>query len=68
MNARWMYKNFMIFIQAAGSGTMAYDLPLPDNVFIATSDPTTKNYYACHYDYTLKTYVSSCWSYGMIRT
>jgi len=63
-----LYKNWVIFIQACYSGSLFYKQDIPDNVYIATSAPTDDSAYACWYDNTLGTFVTSCWPRGWIAT
>jgi len=62
-----LYKNWVIFVQACYSGSMFYKQDVPDNVYIATSAPADDSAYACWYDNTLRTFVTSCWPRGWIR-
>jgi legumain len=62
-----LFKNFVIFIQACYSGSLFYNQNIPDNVYVATSAPADDSAYACWYDNTLRTFVTSCWPRGWIR-
>jgi len=67
LRAKHNYKNWVIFIQACYSGSMFYKQDIPDDVYIATSAPADDSAYACWYDNTLRTFVTSCWPRGWIR-
>jgi len=67
LSSKKLYKNWVIFVQACYSGSMFYKQDVPDNVYIATSAPTDDSAYACWYDNTLRTYVTSCWPRGWLR-
>jgi len=67
LSAKHNYKNWVIFIQACYSGSMFYKQDIPDDVYIATSAPADASAYACWYDNTLRTFVTSCWPRGWLR-
>jgi len=67
LSAKKNYKNWVIFIQACYSGSLFYKQNIPDNVYVATSAPTDASAYACWWDNTLSTYVTSCWPRGWLR-
>jgi len=67
LNSKHLFKNWVIFMQACYSGSMFYHQTIPDNVYIATSAPADDSAYACWFDNTLRTFVTSCWPRGWIR-
>ena len=67
LSEKRMFKNLVMFVQACYSGSMFYRQDLPKNVYVATSAPTDDSAYACWYDSTLHTFVTSCWPRGWLR-
>jgi len=63
-----MFKKLIFFMSACYSGSMWYNQKLPENVYIATSAPTSASSYACLQDPKLRTYVTSCWPHGWIES
>jgi len=68
MENKKMFNKLIFFMSACYSGSMFYKLDLPDNVYVATSAPTSASSYACLEDPKLKTYVTSCWPHGWIKS
>jgi len=68
MQKKKMFKKLIFFMSACYSGSMWYNQKLPDNVYVATSAPTSASSYACLMDSKLKTYVTSCWPHGWIES
>lgn len=63
-----MFKKLIFFMSACYSGSMFYNQQLPENVYVATSAPTSASSYACLQDPKLRTYVTSCWPHGWIHS
>jgi len=68
MQQKKMFKKLIFFMSACYSGSMFYKQQLPDNVYVATSAPTSASSYACLEDPKLHTYVTSCWPHGWIES
>ena len=68
MKQKGMYKNMILFISACYSGSLFYNTDIPENVYVATSAPTSESSYACLHDTKLRTYVTSCWPHGWIHS
>jgi len=68
MTSKKMFKRLIFFMSACYSGSMFYKQNLPENVYVATSAPTSASSYACLEDPKLKTYVTSCWPHGWISS
>lgn len=68
MTSKKMFKKLIFFMSACYSGSMFYKQKLPENVYVATSAPTSASSYACLEDPKLNTYVTSCWPHGWIKS
>jgi len=68
MTSKKMFKKLIFFMSACYSGSMFYKQNLPENVYVATSAPTSASSYACLEDPKLRTYVTSCWPHGWISS
>jgi len=68
MTSKKMFKRLIFFMSACYSGSMWYKQNLPENVYVATSAPTSSSSYACLEDPKLRTYVTSCWPHGWISS
>lgn len=66
MEEKKMYKQLIGFFSACYSGSMLYRQTVRDNVYFASAAPIDASSYACYYDSRLRTYIDSCWPFGVV--
>jgi len=66
MAQKQMYKNVIFYVDACYSGSIFYDMQIPDNMYIVSACGIHEVTYSCNYDSDLKNYPCTEFSHAWI--